>query len=113
MALARILVVAPADELRAVAYAVTGDVVEADLDNELGAEALPDQLLLGLPAARLARAALAGAVRLEQAEQLPLLLGAEPRGVAHDVEVAAVVVHPEYQRANGALLLAEAKRGHH
>ena len=53
-----------------------GDVVEGDLDDELGAQALPDELLVGLPAARLARAPLAGAVGLEQLQQLALLLGA-------------------------------------
>ena len=58
------------------AYAVAGDVVEGDLDDELGAQPLPDELLVGLPAARLAGAALAGPVRLEQVDQLALLLGA-------------------------------------
>ena len=50
-----------------------GDVVEGDLAHELRAQALPHELLVGLPAARLAGAALAGAVGLEQLDQLALL----------------------------------------
>ena len=48
------LVVAPADELRPVADAVAGHVVEVDLADELGPQAVPLQLLVGLPATRLA-----------------------------------------------------------
>ena len=40
-ALARVLVLAPAHELRPVADAVAGDVVEADLAHELGAQPFP------------------------------------------------------------------------
>ena len=39
---------------------VAGDVVERNFHDELGAQALPYELLLGLPAARFAVAALAG-----------------------------------------------------
>src|SRR5215210_139465 len=113
MALAGVLVVAPADELGAVAYSVAGDVVEADLHDQLGSKSLPDELLLGLPAARLARAALAGPVGLQQLDQLALLLGPEPRRVAHHVELPVVVVHAEDERPDGALLLAEAEGGDH
>src|SRR4051794_36024977 len=94
-ALARLLVVAPAKEPRAVADAVAGDVVEGDLADELGPQPLPDELLVGLPAARLARALLVGPVGLEDAEQLALLLRGEPRRVAHHVEPAVVVVEPQ------------------
>src|SRR5919107_4743506 len=113
MALVRVLVVAPAHELRAVAYAVAGDVVEPDLYDQLRTETLPDELLLGLPAAGLARPALAGAVGLEQLDQLAFLLCGEARGVADHVQLGFVVVHPEYERADGALLLAEAEGRHH
>src|SRR5258706_16005557 len=65
LALVRVLVVAPADELGAVADAVPGDVVEVHLDDQLRSQALPHQLLIGLPAAPLAPAALAGPVRAE------------------------------------------------
>ena len=78
-ALLRLLVLAPAHELRAVADPVAGDVVEVDLDHELQAQALPHELFVGLPAARLPMALLAGAVGLEEAQQLALLLGLEAR----------------------------------
>ena len=88
-----------------------GDVVVADLDDQLGAQALPGELLVGLPAALLALAALAGPVGLEQVDQLALLLrAAEARAVADDVQLAGVVVEAEDQRADDALLLAEAER---
>ena len=54
-----------------------------------------------------------GAVGLEQVQQLALLLGAEAGGVPDDVQLAVLVVHPEDQRADGALLLAEAEGGDH
>src|SRR5215218_858691 len=106
-------VLPPAQELGAVADAAARDVVEGHLADELGAEALPDELLLGLPAARLAGAPLVGAVRLEQLEQLALLSRPEAGGVTDDVELPVVVVHAEDERAHGARLLAEAERGHH
>src|SRR5207247_11447538 len=111
-ALGRALVLPPAEELGAVAYAVAGDVVEGDLAYELGAQPLPHELLVGLPSARLAGAPLVGAVGLEQLEQLALLLRAEARGVAHDVERAVVVVETEDQRADRPWLLPEAERHH-
>src|SRR4051794_8434999 len=83
-ALARLLVLAPALELRPVADAVARDVVERDLAHELRPEPLPHELLVGLPAGRLARAPLPGAVRLEEAEQLALLLRLEAGCVSHD-----------------------------
>src|SRR3954453_13836843 len=76
-ALARLLVLAPAHELGPVPDPVARDVVEVDLDDQLWAQALPDELFLRLPAARLAAAAFAGPVGLEDLEELPLLLGLE------------------------------------
>src|SRR4051794_16710767 len=76
-ALARLLVVAPAPELRAVPDPVARDVVEPDLAHQLRAQSLPHELLVRLPAGGLARAALPGAVGLEEPEQLPLLLRLE------------------------------------
>src|ERR671925_398545 len=112
LALPRLLVRPPSEELRSVADSAAGDVVEGHLAHELRAQALPDQLLLRLPAARLARAALVRAVGLEQLEQLALLLRPEARRVPHDVELA-VVVHAEDQRAHRVRLLAEPERRHH
>src|SRR6185436_15547399 len=107
MAFARVLVVPPAQQLGSVADALAGYVIERHLHDQLRPQSLPDELLVGLPAARLARAALARPVRLQLAEQLALLLRLEARGVAHDVQSALVVVHPEDERAERALLLAE------
>src|SRR5919206_1865778 len=73
-ALARFLVVAPALEPGSVADAVPGDVVERDLAHELGPQALPYELFVRLPARRLARAPLPRAVRLEETQELALLL---------------------------------------
>src|SRR3954465_12276934 len=94
-ALPRLLVGPPALELGAVAYAVAADVIEGDLDDELRSQSLPDELLVRLPAAGLAGAALAGHVRLQGVDQLALLLGREARGVAHDVKLILVVVEAE------------------
>src|SRR3954453_5391212 len=91
-ALVRILVGAPAHEARAVADPVAGDVVERDLADELRPQPLPDELLVGLPATRLARGAPVRPVRLELVDQLTLLLRLEPRCVADDVEPAVVVI---------------------
>src|SRR4051794_36456965 len=111
-ALTRLFVLAPANELGAVADAVARDVVKVDLDHEFGPQPLPHELLVGLPATRLAAAALAGAVRLEEADQLTLLLGGEARRVAHHVQLTGVVIGAEDERPERALLLAEAKRDH-
>src|SRR3954454_20755816 len=62
-ALQRLLVRPPPLELATVPDPVPGDVVEVHLAHELGAEALPYELLVGLPAARLARASLIGPIR--------------------------------------------------
>src|SRR3954453_19415545 len=112
-ALARLLVLAPALELRPMAYAVARDVVERDLAHELGPEPLPHELLVGLPAGRLPRAPLPGAVRLEEAEQLALLLRLEAGCVSHDVQLPVVVVEAEDQRPDRALLLAHPERHDH
>src|SRR4051794_9893789 len=112
-ALARVLVLAPAHELRAMADAVARDVVEVDLDYELWPQALPHEFLVGLPATRLAAAALVRPVWLEQRGKLALLLGREAGGVADHVELAGVVVGPEDERTQRALRLAEAEGGDH
>src|SRR5688572_17761373 len=56
------LVVAPALHLGAVADAAVGDVVEGDLDDELGAQGDPLELVVGAPARRVGAAALAAGV---------------------------------------------------
>ncbi len=75
------LVLAPALHLRAVADAPVGDVVEGDLDHELGPQGDPFELASLGPAAGLAAAALAGLVRRQEVDELALLLGREAAGV--------------------------------
>src|SRR4051812_30957575 len=113
MAFARVLVVPPAQQLCAVPDALAGYVIERHLYNQLRTKALPHELLVRLPPARLPRAALTRPVRLQLFEQLALLLSLEPRRVTDDVEVAVVVVEPQDQRSERPLLLAEAERRHH
>src|SRR5215211_2705818 len=110
MAFARVLVVPPAHQLCAVPDALAGDVIERHLYDQLGTKALPHELLLRLPAARLSGAALTRSVGLELPEQLALLLGLESGRVADDVQAAVVVIQPQDQRADRPLLLAEAER---
>src|SRR5205814_3137940 len=100
----------PALELRPVPDAIPGDVVEVDLAYELGSQPLPHELLVRLPAARLAGAALPRPIGLEEAEQLPLLLRREARRVADHVQLVGVVVQAEDERADRALLLAHPER---
>ena len=90
-----------------------GDVVESHLANELGPQSLPYEFLVGLPAARLTGSALVGAIRLQQLDQLPLLARLEAGGVSHHVQLAIVAVQAQDERADRALLLAEAEGGHH
>ena len=102
------LVLAPAQDLRPVADATAAGVVERDLDDQLGAERDPLEVLLALPAAGIAVAPLAGLVRRELAHERPLLGGLQPRGVPDPAQLAGVVVEPEDQRADRARLLAGA-----
>ena len=64
------------------------------------------------PAARLARAALAGLVRRQPGGQLALLLGGEAGGVPDLAQVAVLVVEAEDEGADGARLLARAPAAH-
>ena len=57
---------------------VAGDVVEGDLHHQLGAEPLPHELLVGLPAARLAGAALVRAVGLERSSSSRFCFARKP-----------------------------------
>src|SRR5204863_725450 len=93
-ALARILVLAPAVELRAVADPPRRDVVEADLDHELGAQLHPLEVAPLAPPARLARAALTGLVRRQRLDQLALLLRLQSRAVPAHPQVPFGVVEP-------------------
>src|SRR5262245_35083490 len=101
-AVGRILVLAPAQHLGPVADPAGAHMVETHLDHELRAQADPLEIAVGRPAARLGRAALAGFVRPQPADQVALLLGPEARGMADDAQVVAVV-EAEDQRAHGAL----------
>src|SRR5215212_1598305 len=112
-AVPRVLVVAPAADLGAVADAVVGDVVECDLDHQLGPQLDPLELALVVPAARVAHAALPGLVLREPRRQLPLLGGLEAGRVADDAQPARIVVEAEDQRAERALLLARSPADDH
>src|SRR5215216_5398064 len=107
-AVLRFLVVAPAADLRPVADPVVGDVVEGDLDHQLGAQLDPLELALAAPAARIAHAALAGLVGREPRRQLALLGCLEAGRVPDDAQVPVVVVEPDDERADRALLLPRA-----
>src|SRR6185312_9883937 len=107
-----VLVLAPAVELGPVADAPGGDVVEADLDHELGAQLDPLEVAPLAPAAGLARAALAGLVGRELLDQVALLLSLQARAVPDHAQVAALVVEAEDERADRALLLARAPAAH-
>src|SRR5204862_1097491 len=76
-ALLRLLIGSPAQELGPMSDPLAGDVVEIHLADELRPQPRPDELLVRLPAARLGRGALARSVRLDQLDQLALLLGPE------------------------------------
>src|SRR4051812_17897912 len=111
-ALARGLVVAPAQELRPVADALVAGVVEGDLDDQLRAHHRAVHLARGVPAARLGAEALAGLVRREESRQLALLLGGEARAVPDLAQVAIGVVERQRERAERALLLAGPPTAH-
>src|SRR5262249_4948615 len=66
----------------------------------------PFELAPGAPAARLAGAPPAGLEPGEHRRKLALLLRAEAGAVADDVELAGLVVEPEDEGADGALVLA-------
>src|SRR5215217_4293081 len=73
-ALARILVLAPAEELRSVADPAPAHVVEAHLHDQLRPQRHPLELSVRGPAARIGGPALAGLVRGKLVPQLPFLL---------------------------------------
>ena len=89
-----------------------GDLVEAHLDDELRAQLVDLELLVGLPAARLARDHPAGGVRGELLDELALALGGEARAVADRPQLAVLRVQAEDERADGPLLLAVAPALH-
>src|SRR5262245_34965932 len=103
-ALRRRLVLAPAHERRAMAEAVAGHMIIADLDHEFGTERLAVGRALGAPAAGAARRIAGEARRLDQALEHPGQLGAlatrQGRGETDMVESAGVVVEAEQQRAD-------------
>src|SRR3954454_486159 len=83
-----------------------GDVVEADLDDELGAQLDPLEVAPVRPAARLAGSALSRLVPREGLDQLALLLRLQPGGMPDHPQLPVGVVEAEDERADGALLLA-------
>src|ERR1700739_2051158 len=97
-ALGRRLVVTPTQDLRAMADATAGGVVERDLHHQLRPERDPLQLLLALPAARIPVAAMAG------------LIGGPPLGARALLRCASRVPRPVVEageeRADRPLLLA-------
>src|ERR1700684_1297191 len=76
-ALARGLILAPAPQLRAMADASGRDVVEVDLNDELGTQRHPLEVAVGAPAARISGAALTGLIGSEEVDQLTLGLRGE------------------------------------
>src|ERR1700722_15014461 len=76
-AVARGLVLAPAEDLGAMPDAAVGRVVKRDLEEDRAPQRDPLNLLLGLPAARVAVAADAGLIRRQPIDQRPLLGGAQ------------------------------------
>src|SRR5439155_20163706 len=106
------LVLAPALNLRPVADAPVGDVIERDLDHQLGAQGDPFEVAPLGPAAGLAAPALAGLVGREDVDQPALLLGGEAARVP-DLVQAVAVVEAEDQRSHGALGLARAPAEYH
>src|ERR1019366_307733 len=88
-ALRRRLVLAQASELGAMADAPGGDVVEVDLDHQLGAQADPLEILAGAPAAGVGRPALARLIRYEISDEPLLLGGAQARAVPDDAPLGA------------------------
>src|SRR6478672_11263576 len=111
-AVTRVLVVAPAQELRPVADALVAGVVEGDLDDELRSHHRAVHLARGVPAARLGAKALAGLVGGEEGRQLALLLGRETRAVPDLAQVALGVVERQRERAERAGLLPLAPAAH-
>jgi hypothetical protein len=95
----------PAPQLGAVTDAPGGDVVEVDLDHQLGAQPDPLEIAPGAPAALLARAALARLIRFQEGDKPLLLLRRQARAVSDDAQLLAVV-EAEDQRTHGALRLA-------
>src|ERR671932_64039 len=89
-AAARVAVVAPAHDLRAVPDAAVAHVVERDPDDELGPQRHPFELAPLRPAARVGRAPLARLVRPKPLHERALLAGAEARRVPNDVQLARV-----------------------
>src|SRR6202034_2548844 len=112
-ALAWRLVLAPAQDLRAVADAPVADVVIADLDDELGAQLDPLEVAVCAPAARLAAAARPGLVGPQALEQLALLSRVETRAVADDAELPIGLVQSQDKRPDAARGLAGAVAGNH
>src|SRR5581483_587571 len=83
------LVLAPAQDPGAVADAPAAHVIECHLDDQLGPQLDPLELLLALPAAGVAVSALAGLVGLELVDERPLLGRPQTRGVTDHVQPPA------------------------
>ena len=110
-ALPRRLVLAPAQQLRPMPDAPAADVVEGDLDHQLGPQRDPLQLLVALPAARVALpcSPVAYGARCRPARALR---APSARTVADGRSSPAVVVEAQDQRADRALLLARPPAHH-
>src|SRR5271167_2304514 len=93
------------------ANAPGGDVVEVDFHDQLRAQRDPFELLAGAPAARVRGPVLARLIRLEKADQPALLRSREPGAVTDHAQLRAVI-EGEYQRPDGARLLAGSPSGH-
>jgi len=81
-------------------------VIEGDLDDQLGAQLDPFQVLLALPAAGVAVAAGAGLIRRQPVDERAFLGRPQARGVPDDMQLPGGVIQAEDQRADRPLLLA-------
>src|SRR5215207_3493284 len=102
------LVLAPAQEGRAVAEAVALQVVEGHLAHELGSQRLPAGVFAAGPAVLRARRIPAAeptvaSIRFEKVDELAALGHFEARGAADVLQHAVAVVQPEQQRADARL----------
>src|SRR5205823_2817175 len=107
----------PAQEFGPVAESPTGEVVVADLANQLRFQAVPVGGAGCAPAAGAAGRAASEAASanhgIQNSLQLEPLFGVKARGESHVIERAVVVIEAQQQRADAAPILSVAKASDH